>query len=498
MPSHARRNRGREAVALARTHVLFAGVLVVAAAVRILTMIAYPPALFFGDSWGYIVGAFGGHPIAISNIRVSGYSALIRLFTLPSRDLVQLVAVQHLVGLAIGTLVYIPLIRARVPRVGAACAAALVLLDGYAITLEQYVMSETLFTVTLLGAALLLAWPALRGDGDLDGSERGGGELRPRAGRSLRPLDWRLTAVAGVLLAGAVLQRAEGLFVIPVFLVYVAWARVGWRGFLAFVVALAIPLVAYASWEDARFGSFGLTQSSGWTLYGRVAAFADCHGAGVPAETRSLCETAARRHSHPDAPTWYIFFAGSPAVRLFGGYGKTAAAQSHSNALLGRFARRIIAHHPLDYLGAVGGDVLRYFTPGATQFNDAVSATTLPRLSTAETVVPDVRDRYVPGVVPEVRSPAAVIRGYRGIVHVPRPVLAVLAIASLAALLFRVRARREVLLLSGSGLALLTGTAATAGFGLRYLVPMVPLLAIGGTLAVRDLWRRGRARSSTR
>jgi tetrahydromethanopterin S-methyltransferase subunit F len=485
IPSHARRHRVRRGVELVQTHAVFAGVLLAGAIVRILTMIAYPPALFFGDSWGYIVGAFAGHPIAISNIRVSGYSALIRLFTLPSRDVVQLVAVQHLAGLAIGTLIYVALVRARVPRVGAAAAAALVLLDGSAITLEQYVMSETLFTLTLLGAALLLVWPALRGHDDRDVGGRAG------------PRDWRPVAVVGLLLAGAVLQRAEGLFVVPVFLAYVAWSRMGWRTAAAFVVALAIPVLAYASWEDARFGSFGLTQSSGWTLYGRVAAFADCRGAGIPADALTLCESAAQRHAHAGAPTWYIFSPISPAGRMFGGHGKTAPAQAHSNTVLGSFARRIIVHQPVDYVRAVGGDFLRFFTPGATQFDDSVSATALPATASAETVVQDVRARYLPTAEPTVQSPSALVRGYRGIVHVPRPVLALLCIASVAALLVRVRARREVLLLSGCGLALLVGTAATAGFGLRYMLPTVPLLAIGGTLAIRDLcllWRPSAAR----
>jgi hypothetical protein len=43
----------------------------------------------------------------------------------------------------------------------------------------------------------------------------------------------------------------------------------------------------------------------------------------------------------------------------------------------------------------------------------------------------------------------------------------------------------------GSGMALVIGTAATASFGIRYLVPAVPLMAIGGFLAIWDLlmWR---------
>jgi hypothetical protein len=149
----------------------------------------------------------------------------------------------------------------------------------------------------------------------------------------------------------------------------------------------------------------------------------------------------------------------------------------------------------VDYVRAAGGDFLRFFTPGATQFDDAVSATALPATATAETVVPDVRNRYLPTVEPRVQSPSTLVRGYRGIVNVPRPVVALLAIASVVALVMRIRARREVLLLSGCGLALLLGTAATAGFGLRYLLPTVPLLAIGGTLAFGDLWLLWRSRA---
>jgi hypothetical protein len=75
-------------------------------------------------------------------------------------------------------------------------------------------------------------------------------------------------------------------------------------------------------------------------------------------------------------------------------------------------------------------------------------------------------------------------------VHVPRPLLALLVIVALVAVALRTPARREVLLLTGSGLALLLGTAATAGFGFRYLLPAVPLLAVGGVIAVMDVGRK--------
>jgi Dolichyl-phosphate-mannose-protein mannosyltransferase len=467
-------------ISRARRHWLFVVLLVTGASVRALAMVAYPPALFFGDSWGYVADAFSGahlsglSPVGISNLRPNGYPTLIWLLTMPGRDVVQLVAIQHLAGMAIGALVYAALVRAGVLRAVAAAAAALVLLDGYAITLEQYVMPDTFFSLTVLLGTLSLAWPALR---STSASERGVGARR--------------AATAGVLLAGAAIQRPEGLFVVPVFVAYLVWRRVGCRALAAFAVALAVPVLAYASAEDVAYGTFAVTQTSGWNAYGRVAGFADCAGAGIALAARPLCETAAQRSSHPDDPSWYVWFAHSPAVRLFGGPEGGGPSPGHSNAMLGAFARQIVLNQPLDVLTAVSGDVLRYFTPGATPFLDARSATSLPASAEDEWVFPNVRRRYLPAVHPRVRSPATLVRAYRRVIHVPRPLLALLALASLAALALRVPIRREVLLLSGSGLALIVGTAATAGFGLRYLLPAVPLLAIGGTLALRDARRVG-------
>ena len=174
-------------------------------------------------------------------------------------------------------------------------------LDGYAITLEQYVMADTFFALTALLACLTLAWPALAQTGSprptaaMAAAREGDGGLR--------------AAVSGLLIAMATLQRLEGLFAIPVMLGYLAWRRAGWRAVLAFTLAAALLLLAYATLlEDARFGTFGLTQE---VLAGlctvAMPAFADCTGASIAAAARPLCETESQRASHPDAGTWYIF-----------------------------------------------------------------------------------------------------------------------------------------------------------------------------------------------
>jgi hypothetical protein len=160
--------------------------------------------------------------------------------------------------------------------------------------------------------------------------------------------------------------------------------------------------------------------------------------------------------------------------------------------VLESFSRTIILHQPLDFLDATFSDFLRYFTPGATPYNDAVSATSLPRRAAAEARNPTTQRRDLPGLTLTVGSPAGFVRWYRNVLHVPRPVLALLALAAALAVCLLVPGRREIFLLAGSAVMLLLGTAATGGFALRYLMPAVPLLAIGGTIAVAELLERGR------
>jgi hypothetical protein len=108
-----------------------------------------------------------------------------------------------------------------------------------------------------------------------------------------------------------------------------------------------------------------------------------------------------------------------------------------------------------------------------------------------------VRRTYAPGYEPRVLAPAALVRAYHAVVRPPRPLLGLLVLATLAALVVRVadRARAmprlpEALLLTGMGLVILVAATATSGFIVRYLIPCVPLIVCGGTLALSDLLGR--------
>ena len=290
-------------------------------------------------------------------------------------------------------------------------------------------------------------------------------------------------------------MREVAPFAIPVVLIYLAWTRAGWRPLVGFLLAAVLPLLVYAALIDSRFHVLSMTATPGWTLYGRVAGFADCDGVALEPAAQKLCETSAERASHPSAPDWYIW-GPSPAQRLFHPDTQSIADVAPTNRVLESFSRTMILNHPLDFADATLSDFLRYFTPGAVPYNDAVSATSLPRSAAAEARSPLTQRRDLPGLRLHVGAPAGFVRAYRGVVHVPRAALALLALAALLAVCLRVPGRREIFLIAGSAVMILLGTAATGGFALRYLLPAVPLLAIGGTVALAQLnaLRRGTRR----
>ena len=141
-------------------------VILAALVLRVLTQVAYRPALLYIDSAKYLVGSGGTAP--------EGYQVLLRLLT-PLGGLALVAAVQHVFGLAMAIGVYALLIRRQVPRWTATLAVAPVLLDGYQLDLEQTVM-DVLFETMIVAGLVLLVWPRTTGTepGEPPGAGRGG------------------------------------------------------------------------------------------------------------------------------------------------------------------------------------------------------------------------------------------------------------------------------------------------------------------------------------
>src|SRR5262249_37016321 len=87
---------------LIRRHRPFAAVLAVAAALRIVVMPGYRPAMFFNDSYVYMADAVTRSP---DIVRSSGYPLLLYLL-LPFRSLSVVTGLQALMGLAVGAGIY--------------------------------------------------------------------------------------------------------------------------------------------------------------------------------------------------------------------------------------------------------------------------------------------------------------------------------------------------------------------------------------------------------
>ena len=161
-----------------RRDMVFAILLVLAAALRGVVLAAYHPALIFPDSVRYLQYAsnFAHGRWSVDALRQSGYSILLIPVVL-THQLWIIPLVQHLAGLATAGLVYAVLIRAGTRPALAAVAAVPVLFDPLQLVLEQYVLSDTWTMFVIVAALAILVWHTGRSGGAQGGSSAGG---RPR------------------------------------------------------------------------------------------------------------------------------------------------------------------------------------------------------------------------------------------------------------------------------------------------------------------------------
>src|SRR5690606_22257965 len=163
LKSGSRRARGLWT--LARRHPAFSVIIATAALLRVVAMLGYQPVMYFNDSFDYLHVATDPYP---HPLRPNGYAFLLLLLK-PFHSFALVAAVQHLMGLAMGVMIYALLRRRfRLPGWGAALAAAPVLLDAYQLQLEHLVLSDTTFAFLVVSAVTLLLWhdrPAWKGAG---------------------------------------------------------------------------------------------------------------------------------------------------------------------------------------------------------------------------------------------------------------------------------------------------------------------------------------------
>jgi hypothetical protein len=461
------------AVGLVRGHRLLAGLLAVAAALRVIALFAYRPALIFPDTIYYV--QFALHPSVPGNVRVTGYSLLLA----PVVRLHQLSVVplaQHLMGLAAAVLLYALLLRLGCRRGWCVAAVIPVLFDPMQLVLEQYVLTDVVFVFFAVVALAALAWNARR-----DGPGTAG------------------VITAGLAVAAASLIRADGVVLAVAAIGYVAVAVRPRKLLLircgALAAAVVLPLAGYVGWYHATRGPWSVTSYSGRFLYGRVATFADCTGMALPSYERALCPYGPPAHRDQN---FYMWSNKSPQWRYRPPPGIVV------DAVIGDFARRVIEHQPLTYAKVVATDFGSGFAPvrgaGPEGYNENYLrfGTSVPY-----TDVPEVRYALKPfgWTWPYIQPQLArFLRGY-GVLYTPGPLLALALAIGLAGAIGLGRARRSPLrpvcfLFTAATLLAVLPAAVLSTFDWRYQLPQIVLAPAAGVLGGTAIRWRGRSQDA--
>ena len=454
--------------------------------------------------------SYTSNPFA-NPLHPAGYSAIMALIGLLTRQVAATVILQHLSGLASALLLWAATRRITRSEWAGLIPAAVVLLDPDFIFLEHSIMSESWFVLAI--AAGLYA--------------------------TVRALDepipyWRWPVLAGMTFALTVTIRTAALPLILVAIVALIVSRprssaghgVYLRSTLAVLAGTFAVLLPFAT-ANAIFGKgFGLGGSPGWYLYSRAAQFADCDRFTPPAGTEVLCQEQPA--SERPGPRFYLFSPSSPAEVHFGPVG------NHDGELRA-WARRAIVAQPGDYLASVWRNLRGYWVPstGPKEVSlptdpwvidnglDAQLAFTngfdtgfyhpnplpgpLPqgqtRLPTSENLALFEHfltlslERFYSDFHPHMnRTGLRFLRGWQRIVRFGGTALSIATLLVLLGLFTGTRRSRIGVLLFGiGGLSLIVAPALTANFWGRYTVPMAGPLGAAAAIAIAGLWsgRRG-------
>jgi hypothetical protein len=459
-------------------HWRFGAVLAVAAVLRIVVMLGYPPAMYFNDSWNYLTdAAFRSADI----VRPDGYPLFIFLLE-PFHSVALVTALQALMGLAIGTGIYAVLRRRGLPWWGATLAALPVLFDNFELQLEHMVAADTLFTFCVMAVLILLTWF----------------DTLPPSSHA----PCIVTAVSGLILGYAALVRSEGEALIVVLLIALIARSVAGRGggrgkkLLAAAIAFAVPVAAYMLWFHSQHGQYALTRSSGTFLYSRVQSFAECDKMNPPANLRVLCDPRAPK-ARPSSQE-YLWSNQTPLAALTG-TNNVNRFTPHIEQLTRSYAELAIEKQPLDYARVVTKDILRTFEwtraesnleGSGSKFRFENTPTPVPSWVTTSAVNRTAAERYGGpslGATRVVKPWSTLLQIYQKVFYVRGPLLFLILLLGFAGVIagWRVKRAGETggLLPWLTAVALIVLPPMTAGFSYRYAIAAVPPACLAAALA---------------
>ncbi len=320
---------GAGLASMVRRNWLLAILLAAGLVLRAATQLAYRPALLFIDSIKYLFGAYAGND-------PPGYQLALKVF-LRVGTLPMVVAVQHLLGLAMAVALYLILRRRGVPRWLAALATAPILLDAYQLQIEQSIMPDTAFEALIVAGLVCLLWQP-------------------------RPRPWMVLAAGLALGASATVRQVGEIFILPA-LLYVLITVPGWRAKLikaaALCAAFALPILVISFRNYVAIKHFSLAPYAAGTIYGRAAAAADCATLTLPPYERALCPSPGQQARGPD---WLDHGATSPIK-----YVVPQPGMPHVT-MAANFSRRVFEQQPWRVASAIGRDAVKLFAASRVTF----------------------------------------------------------------------------------------------------------------------------------
>jgi hypothetical protein len=433
---------------------------------RVILMVTYFPAVMLSfDSARY--ARIDSMPMFGDFWMPAGYPMLLRLLHAISHQLWFTIAVQHVMGLGVGLLLFAAARQLGVKRSMSCVPAAVPFLSGDHLYLEHQVMAD--YLLILLATTGLAA--AVRG-------------LVPR-------LNVRWLAMASASLAMAALARSVGIILIPIL---VLCALFGIRGPLnRRAAALGAALLPGAGVFGLYVGVFvsvhgqylGLWDMSGWNLYSRVAPFADCRKFDPPDGTKILCEQSAPgERPGPFGYVWDLSSVPRVAFELGPKTGQKLAA----------FARQAILHQPGDYWRAIVSDLAKYVDPSV---NPRPYSGQPPEIlsfgwrdKTVEQAVVLAMSRGYRGTAVHLHG-QRILALYQDMFRVGRLALCALLLLSVVGMLKAKGPIRLAICLFGlSACGLYVLPVLTISYDFRYGIPAETFLVVSGVLGAVSLWRR--------
>jgi hypothetical protein len=292
-------------------------------------------------------------------------------------------------------------------------------------------------------------------------------------------------------------------------LALIGWAAATGHGRLnrlnraaAVAVAFVVALGGYLIYQHSTTGTWGLTHTTGETLYARTAVFADCGDFTPPSGTSALCPPSGEPR---EGATWYMFDGGSPLLKHFGPPPDPRNGGAYSWPLDGKlqgFAAAAIAHQPWNYVSTTLDGLVKYVAPGLgnptmLEWSQAALISGLHDTAGAGVAAPEIA-AYYPSH-PVIHHNIRPLDAYANAAKIEGPVTAILLVLMLVGFLTASGRRRTAAALFGATtMVMMVAPVALLFYGVRYATPAYGPLAAAAAIGLDAGWDRCRSRGRGR